>query len=943
MFEKLFEAGQIGNVCTKNRLVMSPMGVNMANLDGTPSEEMIAYYEARAEGGAGIIIPEICRVDDSTGVGTPRQIAATRDSNIPGLAKLAAAVHKHGTKLFIQLHHPGRETANAMIGGQDCVSASDRMCKTTQAKTRAMTTDEVKEMIQKYIDGAVRVQKAGADGVELHAAHGYLLQQFLSPYTNNRTDEYGGSFENRMRMISEIIAGIREACGADFVLGVRLSVEEFLDQTGVTEDYIHIQDGVKIAVALEQMGIDFLDVSVGLYETGITAIEPVSYPEGWRHDLIAAVRANTKLPIIAVSNYRGPEVPEKFLEEGVIDFASFGRAWLADPEWGRKVQEGRADEQRKCVSCLRCFESLFANAARLLPLECAVNPTLGRQTTAGDLEPDTEHHKVVVVGAGPGGMCAAETAAKRGCKVTLIERDGELGGMVNYAAKPPLKEKMNAVAGYYGVVLPKLGVDIQLNTEATAESVAALEPDAVICAVGGIPVRPASIPGIDKPLVKLVRETMDGDVEIEGKNVIVVGAGMTGLETAEFIAEKGAASVKVVDMVDRPAPEAYKTNVLDVMTRLTKMGVEMVLSQKLVEVTDGGVVIEAVEGGARSELAADVVVLSMGNRPNNELKDALNETFKAQGRNVPVCTIGCAVKDGMMSPSVHQGYDVARALFTKPEPSFAIPLSDLARFGKVNQMNQQTSVCVDFVTDPAAIAEILPAPLTPYQFPVAMLSLSHIANPTFADDYYEAILGVYAMYEDKLGVYIASLLLGGPGAEMATAIGRDNAAFPKKLGAEFQIVRDGDHVTAKLARRGTQLVDVDMTLGQYNSPYMHAFHLNPVVGEKRRGGVFNFHFDMVTGPDGLPALSSGELLQVGLEYDYKSWEPGYVNKLEMKSSADDPWGCLPVHTIVGGAYNVNNLDIFGKVKLADTNAGATLLKTFPGWYDRTTMGEVGRI
>lgn len=943
MYEKLFEAGQIGKVCTKNRLVMSPMGVNMANMDGTPSDEMIAYYEARAEGGAGVIIPEICRVDDSTGVGTPRQIAATRDSNIPGLAKLAAAVHKHGTKIFIQLHHPGRETSNSLIGGQDCVSASDKMCKTTMAKTRAMTTQEVKDMVQHFIDGAVRVKKAGVDGVELHAAHGYLLQQFLSPYTNNRTDEYGGSFENRLRMITEIINGIREACGADFVLGVRLSVEEFLDSTGVTEDYIHIEDGVKIAVYLESLGIDFLDVSVGLYETGITAIEPVSYPEGWRHDLIAAVRANTKLPIIAVSNYRGPDVPEKFLEEGTIDFASFGRPWLADPEWGRKVQEGRVDELRKCVNCLRCFESLFANAARLLPLECAVNPLLGRQVAAGDLEPDTEHHKVVIVGAGPGGMCAAETAAKRGCKVTLIERAGELGGLVNYAAKPPCKEKMDAVAAYYAAVLPKLGVEICLNTEATAESVAALEPDAVICAVGGIPVRPASIPGIDKPLVKMIQETIDGEVELEGKNVVVVGAGLTGLETAEFIADKGAAGVKIVDMLPAPAPEAYKTVVLDVMMRLNKMGVELVLNNKLVEVTDAGVVIEAVEGGERSELAADVVVLSMGNRPNNELKDALVEAFKAQGRDVPVCTIGSAVKDGMMSPAVHQGYDAARALFTKPEPSFAVQLADLARFGKVNLMNEQTSVIVDFVTDPEAIAAILPAPLTPFQFPVAMLSISHIAKPSFADDYYEAILGVYATYEDKVGLYIASLLLGGPGAEMATAIGRDNAAFPKKIGADFQIVRNGDHVTAKLARRGTQLVDLDMTLGQYNSNIMHVLHQNPTPGEKRKAGVFNFHFDMVTGPDGLPTLSSGELLQVGLEYDYKTWEPGYVNSLKMVSSADDPWGCLPVRTIVGGVFNFNDLDIYGKVKLCDTNAGATLLKTFPGWYDRTTLGELGRV
>ena len=228
----------------------------------------------------------------------------------------------------------------------------------SQQETRALTTEEIKSLVQDFIKGAVRVKKAGCDGVELHAAHGYLLQQFLSPYTNKREDEYGGSFENRLRIMQEIIEGIREECGSDFPLGVRLSVEEFLNMTGVTEDYIHIQDGIQIAVALEKMGIDFLDVSCGLYETGMTCVEPISFAQGWRRDFIAAVKSQVQIPIIGVSAIREPEVAEAFLEDGVEDFVSLGRAWLADENWGRKVQEGREKELRKCISCLRCFESL---------------------------------------------------------------------------------------------------------------------------------------------------------------------------------------------------------------------------------------------------------------------------------------------------------------------------------------------------------------------------------------------------------------------------------------------------------------------------------------------------------------------------------------------------------------------------------------------------------
>ncbi len=350
---------------------------------------MLAYFEARAKGGCGLIMPEICKVNEKTGVGMFRQIAATSDRHIPSLARLASTVHKYGSKIFIQLHHPGREGVSSLIGGQPCVSASDRMCNVSKQETRPMTLDEIHELVEQFGDAALRCKKAGIDGVELHCAHGYLLQQFLSPYTNKRTDEYGGSFENRMRLVLEIIADIRKKCGKDFVLGCRVSVDEFLNTIGVTEDYIHIEDGIRIVKTMEAAGIDFVDVSCALYETGLMAIEPISFPQGWRKDFVKAVRDNVNIPVIGVSAIREPAVAEAFLEGGVVDFVGMGRTWLADPEWGTKVQQGRESELKKCINCLRCFETLMSLNAQGLPLECAVNPLTCNEKRYGDLEPDT--------------------------------------------------------------------------------------------------------------------------------------------------------------------------------------------------------------------------------------------------------------------------------------------------------------------------------------------------------------------------------------------------------------------------------------------------------------------------------------------------------------------------------------------------------------------------
>jgi 2,4-dienoyl-CoA reductase-like NADH-dependent reductase (Old Yellow Enzyme family)/thioredoxin reductase/acetoacetate decarboxylase len=936
MYKKIFEQGNIGKVTIKNRLVMSPMGCGLANLDGTPSKDMIAFYEARAIGGAGLIIPEITRVNDVHGPGLMRQLSVTKDRHIEGLAKLAQAVHKHGSKIFIQLHHPGRETVSVLLGGQPVVAPSEVPCKYLKQNTRALEAEEVKQLIQQFIEGAVRVQKAGCDGVELHAAHGYLLQQFLSPYTNKREDEYGGSFENRLRIVTEIVEGIRKECGPDFPIGVRLSVEEFLDKMGVTEDYIHIQDGIKIAMALEKAGIDFIDVSCGLYETGITSVEPISFPQGWRRDMIAAVKNHVNIPVIGVSVIREPAVAEKFLEEGVEDFISMGRTWLADEEWGKKVLEGREKELRKCINCLRCFESLNEYNAAGLPLECAVNPRCAREVKYDNLVQDTKGHTAVVVGGGPAGMCAAQTLAQRGVKVTLIDRQSELGGIINVGKKPPLKERMQWIADYYNEEFIRLGVEVKLNTEATADLVMAYNPDAVIVATGSVSIIPEKIPGVHGDNVFTVEAVLSGKAALKGKNVAVVGAGLTGLETAEYLCAEGN-KVTIIDMLDKVAPNTNHTNVADVCGRLAKHGANYLLSHALKEIKAESVILERLENNEECNVAVDAVVLSLGNRPDQALASEL------EAKGVCVKLVGNAIKDGTIAPAVRTGYEAARELFVEKEktPSFRVSKEEVQSFGKVSLMDDQEGVYITYLTDPAAIAKILPPPLKPFSLPVVTLSICHINNPSFADDYYEAILGVYAMYGKTLGLYPVGLVLGGPGAEMAVQCGRDNGSIPKKLGAEFVLRRNGDTVTASVTRRGTQLVEAALNLGEYNSPLTAALYQAPAPGKQVFGGGFYFHFDRQPDEKGVSYFRNGALLGNLCEYNYKAWEPGFAS-LNLKSSVDDPWAELPINTIVGGAYSKNSLLVHKLNLLEKVEAEDVIPYLLTGRYDRTAFMETTR-
>lgn len=638
-YENLFSKGKIGKLEIKNRIVMPAMGTSLATSTGEASDEMIRFYEERAKGGAGLIITEITRVDNETGVGTPNQLCANNLNQIPRLEKLSRAVHRYDSKIFLQLHHPGRQSHSNLIAGRQIVAPSAVTSSAIGELPREMTTEEVETMVKKFVTGAKIAQMGGIDGVELHGAHGYLLGQFLSPLTNLRTDKYGGDLMGRMRILTEIIMGIKSVCGPNFPISVRIDGDEFVDGG------FKLDESIKASKYLESIGVDAINVSAGTYESVNTIIEPISYPQGWKRHLAQGIKDNVKIPVIACDVIRKPDFAESLIKEGNVDFVAVGRQLLADPEWGKKAMENRENEIRPCISCLYCIDKLM----QCETTKCAVNARMGRELEYGQLKENGKGRVVAIIGGGPAGMESARILALKGFKPVLFEKKDVLGGSVYLGSKPPLKEKLNWFLDSLEYQINQLGVDIRLNSEPTLEDIKSLSPYAVFVATGASPIVPR-LPGIDKSEVYTVIDVLEGKIDIKGKNVIVVGSGMTGLETAELLAVQGN-KVTVVEMQNKIGPDAYLPNLIDVTTRLKKHNVEMIPSMKLVEIKENEVSLQNTKDNTISNRDADVVVLSLGSVSNNSMINGLEKI-------VPIVRVlGDAEKPGRVAEAMHTAFE----------------------------------------------------------------------------------------------------------------------------------------------------------------------------------------------------------------------------------------------------------------------------------------------
>ncbi len=646
----LFQPGHIGTAEIKNRLVMPATMTGLANKDGTVSEGLIVFYETRARGGAGLIITEATQVIPG-GCHNKYQLGAFDDCHMAGLQELVRRVHECGSSIFMQLYHPGCQTTNKLTGGPLLTPSGQASRALPPQKCREMDQGDIHALIRGFTAAAARAQEAGFDGIELNAAQGYLLAEFLSPYTNKRTDEYGGNIKNRCRLTQEIIQSIRGAEGDQIPISLCISADEFLEKAGIKEDGITLPDSISILSQLIPFGLDAVNVSAGTLETQNCTWEPISYPQGWRTYLTETIKANCFIPVIGAGVIREPHFAEQLLKRGAMDFVGVARGQIADPEWGLKAEQGRSGEIRRCISCLHCMQQLVETGHS----ECAINPKSHHEAEYGPLKVTGEGRPAVVVGGGPAGMEAARILALRGYKPILFEKSSRLGGQLLLADKPPHKGKIDWLISYFEERLRVLEVDVRLNTEATPELVAAEKPVAVFLATGSTPSRPASIVGIDGENVHIAPDVLTGKADIHGKQVIVVGDGLTGIETAETLGLQENV-VSVVGRNSQIGERIYVQNRQGVIDSLEVQHARFFPRRELVSINREGITVKNTVTDDLVFMPTDAVVLSLGVRPSLKGRDEFLQAFP------DAILLGDAIRGGRIADAVHTAYDAVTAL-----------------------------------------------------------------------------------------------------------------------------------------------------------------------------------------------------------------------------------------------------------------------------------------
>lgn len=606
MLEHLFSSYELKGKTVRNRIATSAMVTNYCDAGGNATERYIAYHEAKAKGGYGLLVTEDYAVDPA-GRGFTNVAGLWDDSQIESHSKLTERVHKYGALILAQIYHCGRQTSRAVIGTQP-IAPTALPDGIGPDVPRAMTLAEITKVIGQFGDTALRAKKAGFDGVQIHAGHGYLVAEFLSPYANKRTDAYGGTFFNRARFLLEVIQDIRKKCGDDFIIDMKISGDECIEGGRTLSDTIEI---VKLS---ENAGIDMVTISAGTYASG-GRISPSPYiGHAWLQDQAAEVRKGVKIPVSVVGRINDPFIAESVLAQGNADFVAMARESLIDPEMPNKAKEGRFQDIRHCIACLI---GCMAELNQQHPIRCALNPTLGREYEGG-VKKTENPKKVAVIGAGPAGLSAAITAAKAGHTVTVYEKEDHAGGLGVTASLPPCKGEIAGFIGWLTTQCGELGVTIRYNTEASVQLLKKEAPDVVITAEGGRPSVPP-IPGRDSKNVITAQDLLHGKAAA-GMHCVVIGGGEVGAETAHFLAQQ-LRDVTILEMRDAIAPEEFLGNRLDLLAALKARDVAMYTGVATKQITNHSVQFE--DHGTLREIPADTVVMATGYRPVTALADQL--------------------------------------------------------------------------------------------------------------------------------------------------------------------------------------------------------------------------------------------------------------------------------------------------------------------------------
>ncbi|MDR2006068.1 MAG: FAD-dependent oxidoreductase [Acidaminococcales bacterium] len=657
----------IGTLKLKNRIVMPAINHSYST-DGAVPDRLVALYKRRAAGGSALITVGGCAVSPE---GRSQNILCIYDDGfLPGLEKLAAAVHRAGGKIAAQLYHAGGYAKTQDIKEQ-AIAPSEQTSRYTNEPARAMSKEEIAAVVEKFAQAAARAQKAGFDAVELIASAGYLIAEFLSPFTNRRADEYGGGLENRAKFLTQAVRAVKGAAGKDYPVTVRLGGSDFVKGGNTSKE------AVRIAEILEENGADALNVTGGWHESVIPQTTG-ELPGGGYNFLAKNIKLAVSIPVIASNRINTPEQAEFMIASGMADLVSLGRAHLADPDFAEKIASGRLEEIRTCIACGQgCYDRRFSGKDVL----CMINYETGREGSVPGA-PSPAPKKLLVAGGGVAGMEFAVRAGERGHKVTLWEKSAELGGQLHLAAVPLGKRDFKHLLSYQKAMLKKLGVTVCLNKEATKESVALFQPDAVILATGGESVPPPFPITMDKENVMAAGDVLTGKA-MPGREVVIIGGGAVGCETAVYIADQATLSaeqvkfliiheaesfeeikrllnsssrkVTIVEMQDKTGKDIGISTKWGVKKQIKRLGIKELTQTKVVGVSPDGVKAEAPDGKS-SIIPADTVIIAAGAKARDKLAKELAGVVK------DIYIIGDAKKPAKIMDAINDANELAAAI-----------------------------------------------------------------------------------------------------------------------------------------------------------------------------------------------------------------------------------------------------------------------------------------
>ena len=655
-YPHIFSPLTVKNMTIKNRIVMMPMGTNYGEQNGEMSFLHINYYEQRAKGGTGLIIVENASIDSPQGSNGTTQLRIDHDNYLPRLFKFCENIHRYGTKIAIQINHAGASAISSRINMQP-VSASDVPSKEGGEIPRPLSREEILHIVKKYGEAAKRAQTAGFDAVEIHAGHSYLISQFLSPITNKRTDEFGGSVENRTRFCRMVIDEVRKQVGPFFPIMLRLSADELMEGGNTLDDTLEYLDYL-------QEEVDIFDVSCGLNGSIQYQIDANYLPDGWRSYMAKAVKEKFNKPCISMGNIRDPKVAERILADGDADLIGMGRGLIADPAWVNKVATGHECDLRKCISCNVGCAGNRIGVNR--PIRCTVNPSV----LEGDVYKKLHVNKncnVVVIGGGTAGLEAACTAAEIGCNTFLLEKGSELGGLASLISKIPAKNRLADFPHYLMHRAEQLeNLYIFTNTEGTPENIRKFHPNIIVSSTGSAPLLPPIAGLKDRidnedyniySILGMINHINDFPKDLEGKKVVVVGGGAVGLDVVEFFADRNA-DISIVEMMDQIGRDLDPVSKNDTKAMMKKHNVHQLTKTALLEVKDSSFLVKG--DGEPYELPFEYGFVCLGMRAQGQLYQSLAEEFSSE--DVEIMNIGDSQRARRIIDGTQEGRNILTIL-----------------------------------------------------------------------------------------------------------------------------------------------------------------------------------------------------------------------------------------------------------------------------------------